>query len=185
MTNVIGKALAKHKRRSLEDIAKLVVHRTMDLPVELLIAEYRNTGKFQAGWYTGGLFPYHFYMPRLGGASHCYQTLPLTAIGPAALRSLNKAGIHVALGGDFRKEAPPLEQGQALVILCAKLMDCFDGQLAILGHTELAGASKDPSKECPGKYLNLGILRASVNASLANTCSKALVPALNEQGIII
>lgn len=148
----------KHGQRTLKQIQYLVVHRTLDGSINDLIRAFKDTTKFAAGWYTGGKFPYHFIIDR-NAALH--QMLPLTRIGPAAKATLNLAGIHVAVQGDFRKERPTEDQLYTLRDVCIDLLEAMPA-LQLGGHTEFAGASDDPNKQCPGKHLDMNSLRAFV-----------------------
>lgn len=117
------------------------------------VAEFRKTEKHSAGWYTGGKWPYHFYVLPDGTVYNC---LPLTYVAPAALASLNRSGVHIALEGDFRKLEPTPQQENSLLLLCQQLRaDLIRPNMPIRGHTDTAGSSSDPNKECPGKCLKL------------------------------
>lgn len=162
------------------------MHRTIGETVEESIAEFKKTEKFDAGWYTGGVYPYHFFIGHAG----VYQCLPIGRIGPAALRKLNETGIHVALSGDFRQRMPTPQQLAQLKELLVDLMNCFNGEVMIVGHTEdveLANlkGSKDPSKVCPGKYLDMYSLRLYVHHNLTNLCELSPEDGLKRHGFAV
>ena len=188
MLFAIDKALSptKHKRRKIDDINYVVVHRTIGATIDESIAEFKKVEKFEAGWYTGGIYPYHFFLPLYGDPVQC---LPLTCVAPAALRTLNQQGIHVALAGDFRKQAPGGGQLIKLKHLVTSLNNAFNGDLEIIGHTETPLAhlegSKDPSKVCPGAYLDLNDVRLYAMLHQSNLCELAPIDGLKRAGYIV
>lgn len=172
MLSEISNALTgKHRVRSLLDINYLVIHRTIGNTAVESIAEFKKVGKFEAGSYTGGIYPYHFFLPYYGDPVQC---LPLGRVGPAALQKLNNEGIHIALAGDLRVKPPSDGQVVKLHQLCASIQAAFNYRLKIIGHTEdeeLANlkGSMDPTKVCPGKMLNLNALRRYVEDTYLNS----------------
>ena len=93
------------------------------------------------------------------------QTVPLTRITPHA-RSHNPSTVGVACIGDFRRRGLSTAQRDSLVGVCADLLARFALEAdAIVGHDELAGASSDPSKECPGAGVSMIALRLDVAAA--------------------
>jgi len=152
---VVTKGL-KYPKRRLSKVSHLVIHRCdVGLSAHDAHLAYRDTRKYEAGWYTGGRFPYHYLIGKDGLVEQC---LPTSFIGYAA-KGLNECGIHIALIGDFRKHAPTAEQVEALQELCRRLQLGFGRKLKVRGHTEEPGASVDPNKECPGRYLDVAELR--------------------------
>ena len=142
-----------YPRRQRAAINQIVVHRCgVAKGLGNAVAEYRKKEKYSAGWYTGQLWPYHHYILPDGTI---YECLPLTFVAPAALRSLNQSGVHVALEGDFRKSPPTPKQEASLKALCAWLKADLKRPLTIRGHTDTPDASSDPNKECPGRLLKL------------------------------
>ena len=183
MQSAIDIALSpKHKRRKLSDIGYIVVHRTVDKPVAEVVEEFKDTAKYSAGYYTGGVFPYHFFIPYYGELVQC---LPLTTIGPAALAKLNKTGIHVALGGDLRKKPPHIGQVIRLNHIASTLTNAWNGGLHLVGHTDDQANSKDPNKTCPGKYLSVAHVRGYIDQHLTNVCELSQEAALLRAGITI
>lgn len=132
----------------------IVVHRCgVGKGLAQAVAAYRDVKKHAAGWYTNGKWPYHFYVLPDGTI---YDCLPLTFIAPAALKTLNRSGVHIALEGDFTKEKPTPAQAAALKGLVAFLRaDLHRPTMPVRGHTDEAGASSDPNKQCPGHKLKL------------------------------
>ena len=94
--------------------------------------------------------PYTFVVRRDGVVE---QALWLTVSAPHA-RRWNTRAIGIAIVGDFRHEVPPSLQVDAVTGLCARLNDTLRRPLAIYGHSmwipDVAGATKDISKQCPG-----------------------------------
>jgi N-acetyl-anhydromuramyl-L-alanine amidase AmpD len=141
---------------------------------------FRNTTKFAAGYYTGGKFPYHLLITQAGTIEQC---LPLSYNAPAAMSELNRTGIHIALVGDFRKEAPRNDQEVTLANLCHTLQLAYNWKLEIVGHTDKAGSSSDPNKECPGRKLDLDHLRETLDDErIAYFDPDSL---LEEEGIVV
>lgn len=141
---------------------------------------YRDTTRFAAGYYTFGKFPYHFLITREGTIEQC---LPLSYNAPAALKSLNTYGIHIALVGDMRKTPASHEQEVALIQLCHLLQNAYAWKLEVRGHTESPGSSLDPNKECPGKKLDLDHLREALDDERVYAMSPELI--LNTAGVVI
>ena len=182
MQDVVNIALSrKHGRRKISDVEYLVVHRTIGASVEDSIAEFRNVEQFAAGFYTGGLYPYHFFVQ----PGQVYQCLPLTVNAPAALSTLNRRGIHIALLGDFRKTAPISLHIMQLKQLLTTLTNCFNGKTQIIGHTEQSTASKDPNKICPGKLLDLNDVRSYVSLNQSNLCELSPEAGLKRAGFVV
>ena len=147
-----------------EDPSILVVHRisfalddVCPVPDEILdgpkiAGMYRDTCKYRAGSYTGGQMPYTFVVLQDGTIDQC---LPVRELGPHAKR-WSWPGVSLAVVGDHRRRQPPEGQWFA-VILFAALWHAAG--LDLHGHTELDGASDDPLKRCPGKYLSMDVVR--------------------------
>ena len=156
----------KPRSRKFETVDKLIVHRIGESlgSTGAQIAEaFRDTSRWAAGSYTGGQMPYHFVIRECGTVDQC---LTLGDHAPHA-RRWNASGLAVAVIGDFRSIAPTPEQWDALKSFCG-LWTLYG--LKVYGHDELPGGSKDPSKACPGKMLNMNSLRieaAAVAAELA------------------
>jgi hypothetical protein len=123
---------------------------------------------------TGGRFPYHFIIDSRGVVHQC---VPLGIASPGA-GTANRAGIQVALYGDFRKRPPTPAQLAACVELCAAFVQ-WKPSLKIEGHTDKAGRSSDPKKVCPGKYLE----PASVKLSVADRVERLAKLGLTEKGL--
>lgn len=112
---------------------------------------------------TGGEMPYPILIDAAGGVT---QTLPLCCVSPHAV-SHNPSTVGVALIGDFRREPPAPAQRLVLPWVCASLLLQLGATPEHLhGHDELTGASRDPDKECPGRHLNMDVLRGEVKGLL-------------------
>jgi hypothetical protein len=118
--------------------------RDEDLTGEELIRRFRN-----AGLGTGGRCPYHVLIRH---DARVEQLLPLTVKGAHA-PNYNWRSLGVAVAG--RTDLFPIlpEQWVQLVKVCIGLIGYWPDGLAIAGHTDLPGASDDPTKQCPGQYL--------------------------------
>jgi hypothetical protein len=156
-------------------LSHLVIHRTdldhLDpvanpnpVPNELLDGPALALRFNNPGLGTGGAIPYHFLLRSDPGLWTLEQLLPLSVRGAHAV-GFNWRGIGVAAVGDFRKYAPPAEQYDKLVKLVALLIPIQRG-LITAGHTDLAGASADANKVCPGAFLPVKVLAASALATL-------------------
>jgi N-acetyl-anhydromuramyl-L-alanine amidase AmpD len=82
-------------------------------------------------------------------------------------RNWSHSTIAIAVYGDFHNadasrhnEVLPA-QWASLVCLCKSLIAKY-GFLFIMGHTELADATNDPAKVCPGENLNVRTLAREV-----------------------
>lgn len=140
---------------------------------------FRDTTRFAPGSYTSGKHPYHLIITREGAIEQC---LPISYVAPAALKRLNESGIHIALVGDMRASPPTPAQALALIELCGTLQTAFNWKLEVRGHTETAGSSNDPNKECPGAHLNLNGLRATLNEEYVLYLSP--ISALSQNGVV-
>ena len=150
---------------SLDRVTVLAVHRVgkdFDRAVSLGDTAEEICRAFldgPAAIYTGRELPYHFVIEASGRVAQC---LPLEEVGRHA-RRWNAAAIGVACIGDFRACPPEPMQREALVELLAGL--CLGLNLiarSVKGHDELAGGSAHPSKRCPGRHLDLAMLRSDV-----------------------
>jgi hypothetical protein len=109
---------------------------------------------------TGGRMPYHFFVSKDGVVSQC---VPLSIIAPGA-KAANRAGIQVALDGDFRLHPPAPAQLDSLHELVVALLK-WKPSLKVEGHMDGAGRSEDPNKVCPGKLLvTQGLRTAALEA---------------------
>lgn len=144
---------SKYELRQRAEINTIVVHRCgVAHGLSASVAEFRKKDYPNAGYWTGSKWPYHYYILPDG---RIYECLPVTYVAPAALKALNRSGVHVALEGDFRTSPPTKEQDMAMKAVVAWLRADLKKTLTIRGHTDEAGASKDPNKECPGRLLKL------------------------------
>ena len=112
--------------------------------------------------YTGGRFPYTFVIYPGGQVSQCVSLKYRTADALAASRT----GVSVCLLGDFRRSPPTRAQQIAAADLCTALLRRYPTTMLdashVRGHTEESGRSKDPLKQCPGRYLNMSLLREDI-----------------------
>lgn len=124
--------------------------------------------------YTGGQVPYTFMVDRDGTI---WQPLSLSDIAPHA-RRWNHTAVGIACVGDFRHEPPTKAQRFSLEEFCAELVQMLGlNTSAVKGHDELPGGSADPSKRCPGKYLNMDALGLSVAEMIKTTAGLRLMSA--------
>lgn len=115
----------------------------------------------EAGKSLGYQVPYTFFIREDGGIE---QTLGLYEYGPHAAK-FNATGIGIAVIGDPRVKEPTVEQYKSLIWVCAVIADVTGIPISnIYGHTELPNASRDPTKECPGKHLPMDRLKHDVRA---------------------
>jgi hypothetical protein len=149
----------KTRDRDLTKVDKVVVHQigeSLGKTGAQIAASFRDTSKFAAGSYTGGEMPYSFVIRTNGIIDQC---LRLTDTGPHAKR-WNSSSVSIALIGDFNKHEPTNEQVCSLIELCVPL---YAYGMSIHGHTELPGSSSDPAKRCPGKLLDMDVIRSEVH----------------------
>lgn len=150
---------------------RVILHRCTGGDGAIQIAEFYRTNPGAAAA-TGGEMPYHFVINRAGDVEQC---LKMTDYGPHA-RAWSVSGFGVALVGDFRHERPNVSQWQSLGSLCVALCKLW-GEPAIFGHTELADASTDPNKQCPGRNIDIELLRRYVAQRMAVDAKHDLVEA--------
>lgn len=97
---------------------------------------------------TYGRIPYHAVVDL---RANIQQILPLSLMGAHAI-GYNWRSWGVAVVGDTDQRPATADQWEALVWVCSSLAVANRG-LIISGHTSLPGASADPTKRCPGRYL--------------------------------
>jgi len=111
---------------------------------------------------TGGRPPYHVLILVDGTIDQC---LPLLTKGAHA-SGYNLSSWGVAVVGDMRYRTPTDAQWVSIIDVGLSL-----GQLGLgldfVGHTVLPGASADPHKICPGKYLRPDAISHEVARRLA------------------
>ena len=141
-------------KRDLSVITHIVVHRIDVGRSPEALADFFSDSKD-----TGGRFPYHFFIAADGVVHQC---VPLLRVAPAA-KKLNSYSVQIAVDGDFRKKKPTLAQYGVLVSFIADLLAKLPrNDVQIIGHTDEAGASNDPGKICPGKFLDTKALTLAV-----------------------
>lgn len=115
------------------------------------------------GRHTGGRGPYHsLYTP---STRTLHVATPSWARTPHAMR-WNQHAYALAIVRDLRVDGlSDVEWGDVVDILTTISRDFNILPDLIGGHTEFDKSTGDPSKECPGRCLPLGELRASVAAS--------------------
>lgn len=123
-----------------------------DLCSEELVKRFYNVGLG-----TGGRTPYHFLIRKNGDIE---QMLPISARGTHA-KGYNWQSVGVAIAGNSETNEIPDCQFKSLKLVCLILGRINNG-LIVAGHTDLPGASSDPNKRCPGKYLNIDLLNTVV-----------------------
>jgi hypothetical protein len=161
---------ANYKQRGLESIDGVMIHRVGK--DHATGADFGDTAEDicraftegPAARYTGHKIPYTFVIEAGGRVA---QTLPLSWVGPHALRKSPK-WVSVAFIGDFRSHPPTNEQIVSGVILGRMLLGTLALPVqAIKGHTQVPGATADKKKECPGKRFNLYEFKSAVTGGLA------------------
>ena len=160
----------KPRGRKFENVDKLIIHRvgaSLGGNGPSIAAAFRDQSQFAAGSYTGGEMPYHFVLRENGIIDQC---LTLGDHAPHA-RRFNATGLALAVVGDFRIAAPGVDQWEALRAFCGLW---FLYGLEVYGHDELPGASKDPAKACPGRFLDMNVLRIEASSSADNEAQSLL-----------
>lgn len=132
------------RKRVLEEVTRIVIHRCS---IATNAVEMSNV--FKGIPETGGWMPYHFVILKDGTTE---QALPVDRIAYHALQ-YNRGSIGVAVIGDHRTDHPTAEQTKSLIEFCADWMDWIITDVD--GHTDIPHATHDPSKDCPGKNLNV------------------------------
>lgn len=164
-TKVYVDANRRLQRRDKKNITTLVVHR---IEVSQEDRTYSDSAQDVVRFFlehpigvkaTGGDIPYPLIVEPSGAV---VQTVPLGCVTPHAV-SHNPVGIGIACVGDFRRRPPSGPQKEALVTLCAQLIEALQLDIqALRGHDELVGGSRDPEKVCPGEFLSMQELRVAV-----------------------
>lgn len=117
-------------------------------------------GRFlDEGLGTGGRPPYHG-LTTVGARNE--QMLPLGVRGSHAGDYNDESIAWCVVGED---KPAPLGQLEAAASACAMLV-LWTGGAEIVGHTDLAGASKDPKKRCPRPVVDVEQFRAMVRGRL-------------------
>lgn len=104
---------------------------------------------------TGGEVPYHVLVRQDATVE---QLLPLIQRGAHAI-GYNARSWAVAVAGNWDETAMPTHICEAMIDVVATLAVL---PMNVHGHTELAGASKDPKKRCPGRFVNMDEIREAV-----------------------
>jgi len=122
---------------------------------------------------TGGATPYHALVCLDNGA-HVEQLLRLSVRGAHAgdVRQgpehvgYNWRSLAVAVVGNADERHITGSQYTSLVRVCSQWLPMRAGGLFVEGHTFLPGASKDPNKRCPGRFLDMDTVRRSVDSMM-------------------
>ena len=129
------------------------------VPNDRLDADAMREAFERPGMGTGGRVPYHALLkPDLV----VEQLLPLVVQGSHA-SGYNWQSWGVAVVGNYDEIEMPDRVWRTLVDLLAVLAVVPRN---VQGHTELHGASLDPSKRCPGRFVSMDRLRAEVDGRL-------------------
>lgn len=144
------------------------------------VAEFYATVP-EAAKATGGEMPYALVILPDGTVE---QALPLSDFGPHAA-AFNLRGCGIGWIGDFRAHLPTDWQWESGF----ELNTLFAGMgLKIRGHTEMGvTASRDPKKDCPGRLLDMRMLRSSIDWRLKQDDGLVGAPAiarLEELGLV-
>ena len=145
-------SFAKDKPRDYPDVTPIP---DRELTAQAVAERFADKREYRAGAYTGGQMPYGLLVLPSGIMQ---QALPFSEYGPHARRWSFKA-FALAVIGDFTKHAPTAEQWLSCIEIGALLQACG---CAPRGHTELEGASRDASKQCPGGFFDMLALRAEI-----------------------
>ncbi len=152
---------SRYRKRPMDLVDRVVFHRShLSETLEEDVEAFADTSPRAAGSYTGGKYPYHFKVGKLG---HSVVVLPLHLSAPGAGSRYNKRSIHVAVHGDFRSHPPTDLQLKSCASLVVYLEGRLDRKLKVFGHTEMPGSSSDPDKQCPGPLFPLDLLRSMVD----------------------
>lgn len=158
--HITEQARAPLQRQIIEGVTAHRIGKELGLTGQEVIASFSNTStKFSAGSYTGGRVPYTFLVRPDGQVD---QMLALYDIGPHALRWSSRA-IGLACSGDFRKHRPTAEQWLAASQIATAIRMWIGPTCWIEGHTDLPDATKDKTKECPGKLWDMHAFRGEVH----------------------
>lgn len=106
---------------------------------------------------TGQRVPYHLTITTGGQVE---QLLPLNRRGAHA-RGVNWCSWAVTAIGDTDQREMHGKQWEPL-IETVRLMRDLCPNAEIVGHTDIPGASGDPNKRCPGRYLSMEAVRRAV-----------------------
>lgn len=169
--DITGQTMAGYtpKRLHIPSVSHVVVHRCdlhhlgPDNPQPIpddqltgveLARRFRASAKAPPnGLGTYGRIPYH---ATIDTRATIEQLLPLSAMGAHA-KGYNWRSWGVAVIGDTDQRPMSADQWEALVWVCSSWGIANNG-LIIAGHTSLPGASADPSKRCPGRYVPIARL---------------------------
>jgi hypothetical protein len=172
INNCIQEQTREPLQRSV--IEGVVVHRIgkeLGLTGHEVARSFADTStKFSAGSYTGGRVPYTFLVRPDGQVD---QMLALYDVGPHALRWSTRS-IGLACSGDFRKHKPTAEQWLAASQMATAIRMWIGPTCWVEGHTDLPDATKDKTKECPGRLWDMRAFRGEVHQA-AEQDSEALM----------
>lgn len=160
---------------AMSAIKYLMFHRTMSHDLDwykqhMVTPDAKGCNKFyqsndEARAATGGRFPYSIVL----GQTQVWQTRRLTDATPHARAYSDGKGTDEAIGvaciGDFRFLPPPMEPGQQWTLavdLAAGIVRRWPW-IRPVGHDEVPGACA-PGKSCPGKFWDMNLFRAEVQA---------------------
>ena len=131
-----------------------------DLTATKMIDAFTSDGSLG----TGKAVPYHVLIRSSGMIE---QMLRLTSKGAHA-RKHNDKSLSVCVVGE--SAVAPEWQYSKLVDTCVRLLVYIGGDTSqLVGHTELAGASRDANKKCPAPTVDMAKLRADVAKKLPRT----------------
>lgn len=156
--------------RGLGHIEGIIIHRispALGLNALELTKSFMQTNKYEAGYYTGGRMPYTFVCTLDGIVE---QAKSLLIVTPHA-KKYNRTHLGIAVIGDFRLHHPLKLQWKSTLLLCKALFDTLGWPLPVYGHTELAGASGDQQKECPGQFWPMDQFRDELSQLVHNQSS--------------
>jgi N-acetyl-anhydromuramyl-L-alanine amidase AmpD len=166
----------RHRRRKLDNVSMLVIHRS-HLEHDAVSTSKRFDDHALG---TGGKMPYHFFIDDNGNVTQC---LPIDRLGPGAM-GVNSVAIHIAIHGDLRRVAIKPGQARALGNLVRDLCSWM-GHATVWGHTELANASSDPLKECPGRRMSMEGLREIARGGMERWDRADATGKLRQRGYVV
>ena len=183
----------KYQKIDLDVLSLIWIHR-IGPGIGSNVVEISKFFQTEGASYTGGNMAYTF----VNTPEQIQQGLPLDEKGAHARRFGNMYGIGFAQLGDFNKQAPPVDQWERAVDLCAamvpwlsdhtrsmflKLPEHLRHELPVVGHGEVPGAyGADSDKQmpngsdaCPGRLWNMDEFRQDIRAVMKQRTGEFLL----------
>jgi N-acetyl-anhydromuramyl-L-alanine amidase AmpD len=184
--------LYRYPALSLDAVRKLFVHRTSFAHADpqqnpAPMSDEELTGMDIAARFrsfvalgTGRRVAYHLIIRSSGVVE---QLLPLDVRGAHAIGQ-NYCSWGVAAVGDFDVR-PMADNQRAMLVELLRFLRTLRPGAEIFGHTEVPGTSSDPEKRCPGRYLDMDLLRKDVGTPEAEVDLKASFASAISAGLIL